>query len=727
MGATGTAMRLRGFEVEHVEELRLLQATAHTLRHGTGACLIHIAIADEDNRLSSVIPTWVHDDTGWSHVLEHCVLHSRSRHYGRADLMRGRRWLATGGGAWTAPDYTHYGLGCPDLQGFCELIDLRCDQLFEPELDDEVFRNQINLEFEGGDPAQRLIGSGIIYNEQKSIAGLDLMVAWDDLMRGLFPSSQYAHHSGGRFLEMTGLTPERLRAEHARHYQPSRALFVSWGPAELEAVAAAFDAALTRVPPPVGELAAPPPPVDIASPGTRRVELPASPSTDVQAARQVLVAWATVDWSDPYEVFLHDVAWDALARNPDSPIRPALAKAGYAGGAVDTVYEHGWRPRRHIFSVGVRGAGAAEADGIQEVVLSTLAELARSGLEVDLVAGSLRRLEAGRRFVGGESPGVFLVKSVVPAWLFGSDPLAALRFDELQARFRQEDRPLERFIERYLLENPRRVTLAVEPDPGGIERLLQMERDRLDGVRAALDEAGRAEFLDRAAKVRRRQQQDEAEVKDAAPPATDGLDSTVPDLEPIELTAAGVPVEARLAATRGASYLDLHANLAELPDGLVPLLNLFAALLRSSPGVPGGLGAAVDTIVDASRDRFTPVLRLSAIALPSELEGAARGVVAALSAITFEPDGLRRAISAAGAAAEEAIFRKATANVGRLAASQVRASAAYQDRVQGFAQLDFLREVAEASDSRLASVARDLEEIRAHLARRSVLGAGVAV
>ena len=720
MSATDTPRTYAGFDVERHEDVPLLQGTAVELRHeSTGARLLHFAVEDEANHLSSVLPADVEDDTGWPHVLEHCVLYSRSRHYSRTEAAAGRRWLATGGGAWTGPDFTHYHAASPDAQAFCELIDFRLDQLFEPELDDEVFWNQIRLDVEDpADAASPLTYRGIIYNEQKGIAGLALMIGWDELMRGLFPGSHYAHVSGGHFLRMPSLTPERLRQEHSLHYHPSRARFVSWGPAALDDIAAAFDAALRRVPERPAADAGPPAFTPLQSPAERRVALPATAGEDSAAARQVLVGWPTVGWQDGWEVFLHELAVEALLRDPASPVRRALLDSGLGGGIAESLYEYGWRPRVNVFATGLKGAGRGEASQVAKTVTAAL-ERASEGIDPGLVDGALRRLELSRRLAEADaSSTMLLLTSVIPSWSFGGDPLAGLKLDEHAARLRSQPGALETFVRERLVENPGRATVSVEPDAQGIERLLQEERGRL--VRLGLELAAeREELAARSRRIAERQAREEAEAKAAPLPATGGLDCTVPDLEPLRLKAGDAPFDAYIVAARGVDYVDAYLDLSAVPVDLLGHLPVFTTALKRALDIPGGVEVEVQVFADTERGRFSPRLRISARALPSDRAPLAGHLLGGIAA--FQPAGatVAQALAEAAANAEERLFFNASENVRVLASSRVRSSALFLERATGYEALDVLRAGTTG--------AAEIERLRELVVRREGLELAAAV
>src|SRR5437899_887919 len=130
---------MKNFTTLATQDSPVLQARVHHLRHATGAELLHFECADEVLRFAAIIPTVPTNETGAPHILEHCVL-AGSKHYPDARSLGAVH--ATGGGAWTGWEYTWYMASSPSRPDFLKLVDYRCDQLFEPLLDEETFLHQ---------------------------------------------------------------------------------------------------------------------------------------------------------------------------------------------------------------------------------------------------------------------------------------------------------------------------------------------------------------------------------------------------------------------------------------------------------------------------------------------------------------------------------------------------------------------------------------------------------
>ena len=118
--------------------------------------------------------------------------------------------------------------------------------------------------------------------------------------------------------------------------------------------------------------------------------------------------------------------------------------------------------------------------------------LATEGFDREAVDASLNPLEFRlREFDTGGSPeGLSLMLAATGRWVYGQDPLEALRYEAPLAELKRElaanghDTLFKRMLGFYLLDNPHRVAVTLSPDPTMERRVLAEERERLAAIKS---------------------------------------------------------------------------------------------------------------------------------------------------------------------------------------------------------------------------------------------------
>ncbi|MGH2811530.1 MAG: insulinase family protein [Actinomycetota bacterium] len=736
------------FRLVRSAEVPLLQAAFHEFEHlATGAKLIHFECEDDNNVFAAVIPDVPVDERGTPHILEHCVITGGSKRY--PDPRSRGALLVTHNGAWTGWEYTWYFYESRYHRDFLKQVDVHLDFLLEPLLEEETFwREGHHLEFEDpDDPSTPLRIRGVIFNEQKGIFALPLYVSWTSICRALFPGLPYALEHGGRPELIPDLTWQELREFHSRYYHPANLRLLTWGSVPLEDLLETVDKALSRVPPRPFEGWLMPPLERFKAPRRHIAKLPIPAGEDPAGRGMALMAWVAGSGADSYELLLYDVISELLMGTSTAPLRRALAESGLGKSVAETFDRYGVRYRDLVIAAGLQDVDPESADKVESLIMETIEGLVREGVGPHLIDSALRRLEFARRTLsepqGGEGgPTSLFIQFLNTAWVNGGDPLRAVGLEADLARLEQErkgGRPIEDRMREWLLENPHRAFVILEPDPGADVRLEDAERARLETIKSGLTEAEKQDLVEKARRLRKHQ---EART---APPATPGVETiaTTPlskEAGAIAASAAGVPFEAFPTRTNGITYLDLFLDVGDLPDELWDYLHLFsAAVVKAGAGArspeetaawigeaTGGLSAEVRVPVDGRGDHHLRLLRFGGRSLERRQTELVTILASLLSSATFTPGLLRSVIDQALGQAEQAVFTQATDYLKRLAGSHVRKSWALQERLSGFTHLAMLRGLAGKPDSDLEELVEKLEAIRASVGRRGSVEVFVA-
>lgn len=737
-----------GFKLLREEEVPLLQARFYESDHiATGAKHIHFLCDEQTYSFGSIIPAIPTNETGEPHILEHMVLSGGSKHYPDAASLGGLR--LSGGGAWTGWEYTWYTFGGRYKEDYLKRIDSQLDFLFEPLLGEETFWHQAHhLEFEDPeDPSTPLRIRGVIFNEQKGIFSMPLYVTWTEIGRALFPGMPYELEHGGTASTTPNLTWDQLKDFHSRHYHPANAYFISWGDIPVGEIQERMDAALSRVPERPFERTLIPPLERFTESRLHHGRIPIAAGEDPKGRGIVVMAWVTASATDSYEFLLNDIVTEVLLGGPSAPLREALANSGLGKSVAETFDRLGLRYRDLTFCAGLQDVDPSDADKVESLIMETLEKVVKDGIPQLVLDAAVNKQEFRRRLLqssqGSEgSPTSLFLEFINTPWVNGGDPLRQVKLEEDLARLekdRESGRPIEDRIQKWLIDNPHRALVVLEADPGADLRMEEEERRTLEKLKATLSEDDKQQIIERTRRLRAYQ---EARSKLPDIPKAEAVAKPVepPKLKPILSQASGVNVEAFAIRTNGITYVDLLADIGDLPEDLWDYLQIFSLAMgragaegRSSEDMSayissatGGISAEVLVPVDGRGDKHRRLLRLGGRALERRQGDLVESLATLLRSAEFTGGLVRGVINGALSQAEQGVFTQATNYLRRLAGSHVRESWARRERLSGFTHLSLLRKLSQSSDSEFEDVAAKMELIRDLISRRGCLDVFVA-
>lgn len=740
--STGGATTIGGYTITRRERLDRIDGAYLELTHDrTGAKHIHIECPDDNNGWAVFFPTAPKDSTGVAHILEHVVLAGSQRYPVRDPFFSmSRRSLATFMNAFTSSDSTMYLFSTRNRKDFMNLLEVYLDATFFPKVPDDAFKQEgIRFEFEDpADPTSGLRYKGVVFNEMKGALATPQAAASKAVGRALFPGLTYEYISGGDPEDIPNLTWEALKRFHAQHYHPSNAHFYTYGDRALDETLDLIERnALSRfqkqeVEPPI--------------PVVKRFQKPVSAVEPyaVQAGEekgkkaQALVAWVTIPTDDSFRLLAMRVLSEVLLGNAGAPLRKALidSRLGTAmadGSGLQEDY------RESVFGAGLKDIAEQDAEKVQRVVLDTLERLATDGVDRKQVDAAIHHLEFEKRerSNAGFPYALRMLFTVMPAYLYGGDPYAAINFDadlERLERDRKQGRFFENLIRAELLDNPHRALLKIVPDPELEEKKRRRELDRLAAIEATLSDAEKKRIVDDALRLKA----DQEAKQDLSSLPTLGLTDIPMKFEDVpskDFTAQTATVEFYPQPTNGITYLDLRSDFAALTEEQKDLLPLFARALTQSgaagqdyvevaariASVTGGVGAAPQVQSLAERDDFLQSFVLSGRALDRNAEPFVELLTDLVARLEIEPRRLKEVIaeiatrlesSLAGLGFQFAILRTY---------SKLSSEGAINDRLQGIGMLHTMRRLAQLGEDELGGVIEKLDEIRKRLFTSSSL------
>lgn len=578
-------------------------------------------------------------------------------------------------------------------------------------------------------------------------------------MHSLFPDTPYGLESGGDPADIPSLTFEEFIGFHRRYYHPSNARFFFWGddPEEkrLEILAEALkgyeriDTSSSTVP------------LQKAFTEREQLRLPF-------AAGEGDKSMFTLNWVLPSVGIRPEEVELTLALNmlehillgmPASPLRRALIESGLGEDLAGSGMQD--ELRQITFSIGLKGIEEGSARRVEELILSTLLELAENGVPRASVEAAINSVEfALRENNTGRFPvGLAVMLRALTTWLHSDDPasgapLAPLKFETPLAAIKEKSGSksgpggyFEKLIREHLLDNEHRASILLYPDKDLAKIQALEEEERLIKKLAGLGEADKQKLVENTEKLKIMQETPDSPQALASIPRLKVEDLPLSNQEILQKAINGpegqhhspqdLPVYFNPQPTSGICYLSAHLDISAVPDRLLPLVPLlgramlemgnarrdFVELNMEIARKTGGMDADLN-LLSRLRDRM-PIgsLCLSGKAAPDKIIDLFELTAELLTKTSLDnQEHFCRMLLEEKARMEHGIVPSGHMfTAGRLRASS-SLTGWLSEQCSGLSYLDFVRELSAEASSNWPAVLKKLEELRKiMLNRRSMI------
>ncbi|XP_021731733.1 presequence protease 1, chloroplastic/mitochondrial-like [Chenopodium quinoa] len=482
----------------------------------TGAQVMSVSNDDENKVFGIVFRTPPSDSTGIPHILEHSVL-CGSRKYPLkepfVELLKGS--LNTFLNAFTYPDRTCYPVASTNTKDFYNLVDVYLDAVFFPKcVEDKWTFQQEGWHYELNDPSEPISYKGVVFNEMKGVYSQPDNVLGRTAQQALFPDNTYGVDSGGDPNVIPKLTFEKFKEFHQRFYHPSNARIWFYGdddPNErLRLLSEYLDKFDESSAPNDSQIQ----PQKLFSEPVRITEkYPAGDGEDLKKRHMVCLNWLLSEKPLDLETELAIAFLDhLLLGTPASPLRKILLESGLGeaiiGGGID---DDLLQPQ---FSIGLKGVQEEDIQKVEELVVTTLKKLVEEGFNSDAIEASMNTIEFSLREnnTGSFPRGLSLMLRSIGKWIYDMDPFEPLRWEKplmkLKERVAAEGSKavFSPLIEKYILKNPHRVTVEMQPDPEKAAHDEAVERESLEKLKASMTEEDLAELVRATQELRLKQE-----------------------------------------------------------------------------------------------------------------------------------------------------------------------------------------------------------------------------
>lgn len=446
---------------------------AKRYRHDCGLEVISLEADDPENLFVVCFPTVPEDDTGAAHIVEHSVLEG-SRRFPVKDpfvcLLKSS--VATFLNACTYSDRTLYPFTTCCRQDYFNLLEVYWDAVFHPLLTPELFRREgWHYEIHGKGDRQTLTINGIVHNEMSGYYSNPLTPMARLTQEALFPDTPYRYDSGGVPEKIPTLTYKAFKEFHSTHYNPSVAKVLLYGniPTEekLEVLERHLQEDLARGARPakastVNSAPAVPAP---DAPAVKRAGFIPDPETARTGRGIAAVSWRLDESRDPRLDIAFQVLEVVLLGNSGAPLSKALIESNVGLAPIGGGYDN--ETKYTSFTIGMRGVAPKDFHRVEEVAMETLRGCVKNGLPKEYVKGALARFQTLNQSIGKDY--IYdMVEDIMGAWVYSDDPYSLLRqsteIPRMKEMLDENPRMLEELIQKWLIDNPRRVRIEMVPD-----------------------------------------------------------------------------------------------------------------------------------------------------------------------------------------------------------------------------------------------------------------------
>ncbi len=576
---------IHGFELITEKNIPELETRAKFYQHvKTGAQLLSLINNDENKVFGIIFRTPPTDSSGVAHILEHSVLCGSRKYPVKepfVELMKGS--LQTFLNAFTYPDKTCYPVASQNVQDFYNLIDVYLDSVLYPRLTPFTLQQE-GWHFELEELDKPLIYKGVVFNEMKGAYSSPERMLAEYSQQSLFPNHTYGFDSGGEPKDIPNLTFEQFKSFHQQYYHPSNARIFFHGDDDPEQRLRLINDYLKNF-----ERQKIDSTIPLQAPFDRPkriVRFFAAGSNDESEPKGMLTLnWLLTETADVETNLALRILNYILLGMPASPLRKALIDSGFGEDLAGVGLED--ELRQMYFSTGLKGIDIENADRIENLIIHTLDSLVKDSIDPATVEAALNTIEFRLRENNsrGYPQGLLLMLRALTTWLYDSDPLALLAFEnplsKIKSRLASDSSFFEGMIERYFLKNPHRATLILRPDPTLAEKEEAEEREQLAAICSTMNQEELRTIIDQTNELKRIQQTPDPPEALAAIPTLklsdlDRKNKTIPlSVSEHENTR----ILSHDLATSSIAYVDVGFNLHAIEQEYLPYVPLFGRAL----------------------------------------------------------------------------------------------------------------------------------------------------
>ncbi|RXM69951.1 insulinase family protein [Clostridium tetani] len=705
-----------GFKLIEKSRLEEINSEALVFQHVKTEAKLLKLINEDDNKVFAIsFRTPPEDSTGVAHILEHSVL-CGSRKFPLkepfVELIKGS--LNTFLNAMTFPDKTMYPIASRNKQDFFNLMDVYLDAVFYPNIYEqpEIFMQE-GWHYEIENKNEDIEYKGVVYNEMKGAFSSPESILSRKIMETLYPDTAYGVESGGDPDYIPELTYSKFIEFHKRYYHPSNSYIYLYGDGdtleELKFIEENYlkDFSKLKIDSTIEEQK----PFD--SMKEIKVEYPILPD-EKEEDKTFLSLNLSIEKSTNKELYLaFDILEHLLLETQAAPLKRALIQSGI-GKDVFGSYENSIL--QPFFSIIVKNSNADKKEEFKNVVMNTLKNLVKDGIDKKLVEASINIKEFGLREAdfGGYPTGLIYGIKCMDSWLYDKEPLMHLRYEEQLNKIKTNalnNNYFENLIEKYLLNNSHSSLLIVSPAKGIAEKKNEKIREDLKNYKESLSEQDLDNIIKETKLLKERQitQDSEENLKKIPLLSIEDIDKDTEKL-PIEVREEkDIKVLKHNIFTNKIAYVNLYFNICNVPQEFIPYAGLLSGIIgkvdtknysyeelsKEINIYTGGISSSVDIYSNSKKvDKFIPMFKVRSKSMIDKLPKLFELLKEELMHSIFKDHNrIKELISEMKSRIEMIIFDKGHLIAAGRVGSYFSAATDYSEKVSGLKLYNFICEL----------------------------------
>lgn len=496
---TFTAMgqnQIHGFKLIEKRFVKEVNADCYYFEHvKSGAKLIKIANNDDNKTFCIQFKTLPYNDNGVAHILEHSVLNGSKNFPVKSPFdILSQSSLNTYLNATTSRDITAYPFASMNEKDYFNLMYVYCDAVFMPKIySDTRILKQEGWHHELTDKDAPVIYKGVVYNEMKGAMSNPRRDLLYHTLKNVYPDNVYGKESGGIPSAITTLTQEEFANFHKKYYHPENSIIMLYGDAdmnkELQFLNEKYLSSFTRTGNKIE--------IEDQKLFTEMKNVsafyPVLENTPLADKTYLSLSFIVNNGNDFTTSIALNLLCEVLFNQESAPVRLALQKAGIGQDISAYIQEF----KQSYLTITVQNANAVDKQKFNDIVISTLKEIVKNGVDKQELKGIFSRMEFQLREGSDAQKGISYTFPIRLGWAYGNDPLYGLEYEKHLVDIKKgfTTNYYENLIKKYIIDNKHAVLLSFEPKPGlDKERALEAENE-LKAFKSKLSETQIADLI----------------------------------------------------------------------------------------------------------------------------------------------------------------------------------------------------------------------------------------
>ncbi|WP_300410189.1 insulinase family protein [Lagierella sp.] len=725
-------MNINGFKLISEEFIEDISSNVKIFQHKKTNARLMAVENDDDNKVFGIgFRTPPHNSTGVAHISEHCVLNGSRKFKTREpfmDLLKSS--MQTFLNAMTFSDKTIYPIASRNDKDFHNLMDVYLDAVFFPAVrtKKEIFLQE-GWHYELKNPEDKLSYKGVVYNEMKGSYSSKDTIMYQEFAKGLFPDSIYGNESGGYPYAIPELSYEEFVGFYDKLYHPSNSFIFLYGNMDLEEqlrfidqeYLSKFEADKID-----SEIAVQP---DFDSPKEFNVEYSISSEEDPENKDILIYGVRTGFKYNPVDAIVNSIVRSTLFENDGSPLKLALLEAGI-GEDIDGLYTDGMEMGLGLVAI---NTSKEKRDEFKDIIENQLKLIVKEKIDTEKIEAAINKIEYDIREASNfPTKGIIYFISALDTWLYDKDPTLNFKFEKVLTEVREkiDTDYFEKFIEENILNNPNKVIISLEANPGKNFELDKKVDEKLQAYKDNLSKEELDKLLEENKRLEAFQNREDTEEEKATIPKLklEDIDRKVLEIPTEEFKENNYTVLFHDLFSGKINYITLCFDLSWVKEEDVQYVALLSDLLTKVDTInhsyrdmetkiylqTGGINTTISTISDYKNPgNYYKKFMVSSKAIGEKSKNMFELIGDALLNSKFDDKNrLKEVLSQIKINLENQILQAGHSIAILRSLSYQNQKEKFNDYISGVSYYDFINELNKDFDSRFEALKEKMEEIR---------------